>query len=92
MFCRIEQGKVGRRDRDVIRTLRETDRERLETRLRPIIDIPETPPTTKLQKKLKNKSKRQKKNMQDKEMKKYKGTSVLYLLLMDKNYGYSYGR
>ena len=47
VFAEIEQGKVGRRDRDVIRTLRETDRERLETRLRPIIDIPETPPTTK---------------------------------------------
>ena len=46
VFAEIEQGKVGRRDRDVIRTLRETDRERLETRLRPIIDIPETPPTT----------------------------------------------
>ena len=47
VFAEIEQGKVGRRDRDVIRTLRETDRERLETRLRPIIDIPETQPTTK---------------------------------------------
>ena len=47
VFAEIEQGKIGKRERDVIRTLRETDRERLETRLRPIVDIPETPPTTK---------------------------------------------